>query len=435
MAINIREFLRRGPATSKEIQAATGLSQAGVSRQLQAMDSNIVRLTDSRPPRYALTCPAFGADDRLDLYMVDPHGNSVCVGVLRPLAHGGFFLKPGIGMPAILLGENRDGLYDGLPWFLDDLRPQGFIGRQIAAQMHAQDADFPADPRHWNSNHIGRYLISNGDDLSGNFKLGPLAHLRLRHPPVAVSTQAYPALAEQVLRGEVPGSSAGGEQPKFTAFSAELQAHVIVKFSPPGNDPLARRWRDILLTEYHATEVLHEQSWPAAETRLMEIEGRLFLESRRFDRSGMHGRMPMVSLQAADAEFTGLGSNWVRVMAALDKLGLVSRQHLIDVQLLWCFGRLINNTDMHLGNLSLAIEGDVFRLLPAYDMCSMGFAPKGGELLPFEFATPDLEREGFDSAIPELARRMARSFWLRLKADPRISDELRQFLQNNRLAE
>lgn len=47
---------------------------------------------------------------------------------------------------------------------------------------------------------------------------------------------------------------------------------------------------------------------------------------------------------------------------------------------------LINNTDTHLDNISFKTHNDGFSLLPIYDMCSMGFAPKSnGEVTPFAF--------------------------------------------------
>jgi len=190
----------------------------------------------------------------------------------------------------------------------------------------------------------------------------------------------------------------------------------------------ARRWCDILITEYHATEALRADEFPAAETRLVEREGRLFLESQRFDRMGEYGRMPMLSLQAVDAEFTGLGTEWPRVMDALYRKNLVSWQHVFDATFLWVFGRLINNTDMHSGNLSLSIEGDVFRLLPVYDMCSMGFAPKsGGEVMPYDFTPPDGSDFNFDEAGILGAKKRAHDFWERVAGDERISDEFRAF--------
>ena len=46
------------------------------------------------------------------------------------------------------------------------------------------------------------------------------------------------------------------------------------------------------------------------------------------------------------------------------------------VAVLWAFGVLIGNTDMHAGNLSfIADEACLFDVAPAYDMAPMAFAP------------------------------------------------------------
>lgn len=251
-----------------------------------------------------------------------------------------------------------------------------------------------------------------------------------RRKPAIVSDNQYPALAKSVMNGEIPGSFAGGEQPKFTAFCADSSSHVIVKFSPLGNNEIAGRWRDILITEYHAAKVIQGHNLPASETRLIEMDGRLFLESRRFDRSGEYGRMSMVSLQSIDAEFTGLGSTWPKVLDALFKKNLVSRQHVLDAECLWCFGSLINNTDMHLGNLSFAINDDVFSLLPIYDMCSMGFAPKsGGEVSPYEFVPHEPKIVNIDKKMTGFVKNMAHDFWDSVSKDNRISDEFKYYFE------
>jgi len=244
----------------------------------------------------------------------------------------------------------------------------------------------------------------------------------------------YPKLADDVMTGEVGGSSAGGEHPKFTAYSDERSAHVIVKFSPRGDNDVAHRWRDILITEYHASHVLNEHGLSAAETYLFEEDGRLFLESIRYDRSGEYGRSSMISLQSIDAEFLGSGGSWPQVIDGLFDLGLIGHFHHFDAKILWLFGRLINNTDMHLGNLSMGIDGGVFRLLPAYDMCSMGFAPKStGEVTPFTFVVPDSNVEGLDEDKASLAKNAARDFWNRVAGDERISSQFSEFLAKENL--
>ncbi len=431
MPLSVREYLERRPATSKEIQAVTGLSQRAVSRHLESMGASVIKLKRGRSYFYVVTCNAFGGNDALPLVIVDMHGSTDIVAIIRPLAHGGFYVEGAPGMSPLLLGESGDGLYDDLPYFLSDLAPQGFIGRQIAKEISEQSDDFPSDPRHWNSNHVGCYLMSNGDDLPGNFKFGTQARYRIRRKPVGTKSEDYPGLADEVMSGGIGSSSAGGEQPKFTSYCSERSAHVIVKFSPKENDTGARRWRDVLITEDIAAKTLLDHGLSAAVTDLFEEGDRLFLESIRFDRSGECGRASMLSLQCIDAEFVGSGGTWPQVIDGLYAQKLIGHFHQYDAKLLWLFGRFINNTDMHLGNLSMGIDGGIFRLLPVYDMCSMGFAPKSnGEVTPFAFERPEVEVEGLDEEKFNRAEKAAFDFWERVAKDESISDEFKAFLAN-----
>ncbi len=423
---SIKTFLERGPSTSKEIQSAIGLSQSTVSRMLKKMGDGIVQISDGRSVRYAATCNAFGGNDKLPIGMIDESGRTRLVAYLRPLTCGDFFFEPAVQKySSLLLGADRTGVYEDLPYFLLDLRPQGFLGRLIAKGIARQSDDFPVNPNAWNTNLIGRYLISNGDDLPGNFIFGEQQFLRVRRKPVAVSRNDYPQLAASAVKGEPPGSSAGGEQPKFTAFNAKQASHVIVKFSPMGDNEVAQRWKEILITEYHASRVLSDHGFFVATTTLFEMADRLFLETQRFDRVGEFGRLSLISLDMVDREFVGSGSNnWVRVMEDLYHQGLVNHLDFQRARELRCFGQLINNTDMHLGNLSLSIGAEEFGLLPVYDMCSMGFAPKIGEVPTFDFRL-DLQKADRDFKAVERVYEMAHEFWDNVLNDDRISDQFR----------
>jgi|GEM_PF-6952734 len=77
--------------------------------------------------------------------------------------------------------------------------------------------------------------------------------------------------------------------------------------------------------------------------------------------------------------------------------------------------------------LSLSIKDDKFHLLPAYDMCSMGFAPRSGEALPFEF-DPAFQDDTLDEERRKSVQTMAYDFWENLSEDDRISDEFRGYL-------
>lgn len=436
---DVAHYLASDRLTSKQLQAATELTQPAVSRQIQRLGERVVKLPNGRNPKYALTCSAFGANDNIPVLEMDRFGNYIVAADIRPLVTGGFFVNLREGGSPLLLGCNGTGIFDDLPYYLQDLRPQGFVGREIARALSEQTGLFPSDPTRWNSEHIGRFLLSNGHDLPGNLQFGQIELSRVRRKPTACSRDDYPDIANQISDGELAGSSVGGEQPKFTVYSEERSAHVIVKFSPAGESEIARRWRDILITEYHATEALHELNIPAAETELFEIDDRLFLESERFDRSGQYGRSSMISAQMADAEFVGNGADWPVVMKNLQELGFLSQQHYIDSCVLWEFGHLINNTDMHLGNLSLAMTGNVFSILPAYDMCSMGFAPIRGEVKKYTFAPSSIfSRLNCFNSDEDMQRHVlncARDFWERVRTDERISTEFQDFFSKGNPAE
>ncbi|MCI5137807.1 MAG: phosphatidylinositol kinase, partial [Candidatus Electrothrix sp. AR1] len=178
--IMLQEILSLGPATSKTLAAATGTPRSTVNRKLRAIGDAIIKFDKVRPPLYYAATEAFGEGNKIHLASVDPHGNTNLWGILRPLANGGFYLEPTPVAPKVLMGDEETGLYEGLPFFLDDLRPQGFIGRQIARDLNAQTDIFPPDPRDWNQEQIGRYLIANGDDLPGNLKIGRVALDRVK---------------------------------------------------------------------------------------------------------------------------------------------------------------------------------------------------------------------------------------------------------------
>ena len=85
MPLSIKEYLERGPSTSKEIQAATSLSQSSVARRLRGMGDTVVQIQEGRSIKYAATCNAFGVNDKIPLGMVDHLGNVSVVAYLRPL--------------------------------------------------------------------------------------------------------------------------------------------------------------------------------------------------------------------------------------------------------------------------------------------------------------------------------------------------------------
>lgn len=429
--MTVFDYLSSHISTNKELQIALGSNQKAIARQLHSLRDKIVKIPNGRSPKYALTTNAFGVDDKINLLEVDLYGKHTIIAVLRPLSAGGFFLETFHNTPKILLGEAKNGLFADLPFFLDDMRPQGFLGRRIAKEIRKKEADFSANPALWHTNQVGTYLLANNDDVKGNLKFG--TNLRMYQSFVYSTRADYSTLAQQTTSGNQPMSSIGGERPKFNTYCTEKNSHVIVKFSPQGDEAAARRWKDVLITEYHAAQTLKTANIGSAEVALIEADQRLFLESKRFDRQGEFGRSSMFSLLNIDAEFTGVGDDWVRALEGLYDKKILSDQDLHNGKILAAFGQSINNTDMHLGNLSLGIQGDLFTLLPIYDMCSMGFAPAAsGEVNALNWIPPTLVN--LDDNDITFVKKLAHIFWVSVEQDSRISPEFRLFIQENIIA-
>lgn len=426
--MNVKEFLETRIATSKEIQNSCGLTQRQVGLQIKKLANSVVRIPNGKSPLYALTCPAFGVGDYINIWEIDNFGKPSCIAALRPLKAGGYFVSEHHNMPKVFLGEARNGLFDDLPFFLRDMAPKGFLGKMIAENLAEIDDSFPSHLSDWKNEHIGRYLLANTDNSIGNLKFGNNATLNLRPSITKHYREDYLNLADDIIGNEVILSSAGGEQQKFTTYCENIHSHVLVKFSPKGDDTNARRWKDILITEHYASKAINESGFvTAAETEILEYGDRLFLESVRFDRSGEQGRRSMLSLSIIDAEFVGFGDNWVNSTRKLHEQGLLSSQDYINVEYLAVFAKMIHNTDTHLGNISFGTHRNGFALLPIYDMCSMGFAPKSnGEVTPFSFKLPETFKiKEVDLA---LVKQQAKSFWNSIAKDERISDEFREFI-------
>ena len=237
---------------------------------------------------------------------------------------------------------------------------------------------------------------------------------------------AYASMAVGASQGESPGSSAGGEQPKFTAYAdtGDGPKHVMVKFSEQLDSPVSQRWRDLLLAEHLALTTLHEAGVAAAQSAVLDYEGQRFLEIQRFDRVDTLGRKAVVSLAALDAEFVGAAHQpWPVVVKQLATQSVVTPQAAESTEVLWAFGVLIGNTDMHAGNLSfVSNHGRPYDIAPAYDMTPMAFAPSSSGKLPNTVYAITLHAS-VRNDLWRIALALAQSYLAALRACPGFSAE------------
>ncbi len=339
--------------------------------------------------------------------------------------------------------ESRDGWWDGLPYPLYDMRFQGFMGRQFARAEHHR-LGVSANPEEWSDDDVLHVLSSSGSDLSGSLIVGDPAYehwqARKSAPTKPLKARAlgraYGALAHQAIIDGVPGSSAAGEFPKFSALrelAGSDTPHVLVKFSGADGSPAVRRWADLLVCEHLALECAATlPGIQSARSRIVAHGGRTFLEVERFDRHGHFGRSRLAALTTLNAALIGDGSNdWAHLAHRFAQAGLIEPATVEHVRCLWWFGRLIANTDMHTGNLSFVPHG-VLTLAPTYDMLPMLYAPLPGGEVPTRSFEPSLPLPPLRSAWTT-ACQAAVLFWTRGSKDVRISEDFRRMCALNSL--
>jgi hypothetical protein len=426
-AERLLQRLDAGTASAVQLQAATGQSQPAVARQLRDLIARrlVIRMGTTRGARYARLRQVAGIGAQWPLRRIDAAGDIHTLGTLQALAAGEFLFD------AVAESFAWGGLTTGLPYFLQDQRPAGFLGRAVPQRY--PDLDLPQRVLDWNDDHYLRYLTQRGTDTVGDLILGDVAldgflAGQRRREAIAMEDRhtAYPQLAGEVLAGGLPGSSAHGEQPKFVALLGDHagQRHVIVKFSPPIHTAVGQRWSDLLVAEHLAHEVLSAAGMTAVRSRIERFGDQTFLEMDRFDRVARDGRLGITSLLAIDTHLYGRLDNWIAAATRLLNDGRIEAATLETVRLVATFGALIANPDRHFGNLAFHDNYDGrFALAPIYDMLPMLFAPEHDQVLARTFAPPDPSSDTLGAY--GRARALAEAYWQRCAQEARISGEFR----------
>ena len=455
MTTDIITTLRiNGRLQAGRLLKSLGISRATLMRLVRAADDQVIVRGSARRTTYAARRALRGSNTALPLYRVDERGDVQEIARLDLTYPDGCAAEFLADFNWPLDKDMQAGWFDGLPYPLNDMRPQGFLGRNFA-RHHAELLQVPADPTAWSDDHALHAMSLLGADLLGNLIVGEpacrqwLARLqdaRLGRSDMPVpehaAEQAYAKLAESAMSQGLGGSSAGGEFPKFAAirqFSDARVQHVLVKFSGSDDSAGTQRWADLLVCEHLASLTLPAHlGISAASSRIRCSAGRTFLEVERFDRHGLLGRSGLTSWSSLNAALFGLaGVPWPEAARQVVARGWLSDADAQQIALLWHFGQLIGNTDMHEGNLSFQpnTQDDQIRLRlsPAYDMLPMLYAPARGVELPTRSFAPKLplpaERAAWDRAASA-----ALAYWQMAAADHRISNGFRAISADNAVA-
>ena len=427
--VQLLAFLATGLYSTSDIQRRFSWSQPTISRVISRCKNRILVVGSARATRYTRLRDVRGLGGRFPVFKVDDRGDVDQIGELCAVANDRF-----VWLPTHTTPED----YPSLPWFVSDLRPDGFVGRAFVQLLH-EELNLPPRVLDWNEDHVLVALARRGEDCMGNLIVGQESlerYFRMTRRTVAPvregeEAELYARMAQAAMDGAPAGSSAGGEQPKFTAMVQRGDGieHVLVKFSSSVDTIEGRRWADLLICEHHALKIVQESGNCATQTRIIEGDGRVFLEARRFDRAAMFGRLPVISLRAVALQFFGCDS-WVDAAGQLHDDRRISAEDAASLRWLSVFGDLIANTDQHMGNVSLIMtDGRRFDLAPAYDVLPMYYRPRDSRV-PDALFNPPLTAPGaahaWDSALAA-----ASTFWERVSRDERISQPFREICAGN----
>ena len=434
------------PVPASRLVQQLGVTRPVLARLVAEAGDRVLRLGKARATTYVARADT-GAGSAWPLLRLRPDATLEELGTLHALRGERFQFvpegpRPNLSRPV----EGVAGHFPGLPWFLDDLRPQGFLGRTLAHRQGAR-LGVPEDLNRWGLRDTLLAITRTGGTGIGDLLLGraavDAALAELASPADAVERGQRPVRyaqwAQAALAGEDVGSSPGGEQPKFTAtvVGPEGRRAVLVKFAVPDPGQAAQRWADLLVCEHLALASLRQAGLPASRSELVDAGGHTCLEVARFDRTAdVLGRRGFVSLLALDAAFHGAGGHdWSLAAEWLVADGWIAADTAVQMARLHWFGRFIGNSDMHAGNLGFhLVDAGPLALAPAYDMLPMYLAPSRTGAVraatPVQPAAP--ERTGQFDHIGRAAE-AAIAFWESVAADTRIaSRELRRLALRNR---
>ena len=425
LEIALLRLFVNGPERAVQVCKLLEISQSTLSRLLSKSKNAIVKIGKGPSTIYALKKKIIALPEELIIYKISTTGEVSAFGTLIPVEGGKFF--------CCFAGTTQFQLFNDLPYFLDPMRAQGFLGKLVPKAF--PELQLPDDIRTWKSEHHLKYWVFKGADLPGDLIIGDesLAQYLLMAQENQIEenkcSEIYARLVQEQQQKYIPNSAAAGAQPKFICFR-EKNARVLVKYSPSIDSDVGRRWADLLMCEEIALKVCDELIFGAAETRIIATDKRVFLESLRLDRVGVLGRRSVFSLQTLDAEFVGELSGWRKVAKALKeqkKISAIDEEYIVALDM---YGELIANSDRHLGNLSCFASDDFssFKLAPVYDMLPMLFAPVDGQIVERKF-DPKLFIGSF--ALWNKAFAVALEFWSRASNHERISADFRKICHSS----
>jgi hypothetical protein len=207
--LSLLEYLNRGARSAAELGLALGVSQPTVSRLLVPLllERTVIRLGATRNARYARirAMPELGAS-HWPIYRVDSQGQAALWATLHMLMADQFLVVLHADASS---SKQSLALYDGLPYFLQDQRPAGFMGRNVPQRY--PELQLPQRVVDWTDAHYLRYLTQHGWDAVSDLIVGDMALDQfLRNTAIATAAAErlpHYAYQDHLLMAKIPSLS------------------------------------------------------------------------------------------------------------------------------------------------------------------------------------------------------------------------------------
>ena len=159
-AKHIRAMLRGGPAKAVTLAEGIRVSQPTISRTIKALGDEVISVGAARAVFYVLRDDA-RAHLQVPVFRVNEDGNVLREGLLVPVRPEGF----------VLLREVNRAHSEGLPWWIADALPQGYMGRAFA-KRYGQALGFSEQLSDWSDAQGLQSISQYGTDLPGDIIIG-----------------------------------------------------------------------------------------------------------------------------------------------------------------------------------------------------------------------------------------------------------------------
>lgn len=114
--------------------------------------------------------------DEYPLFRLRGDGSMERLGQVVPMPGDAFHVQVKAERPTLVCPPDGGdaGMFPGLPWYLDDLRPQGFLGRAYA-RRHTHALGLPLDRGHSHPRSLMKMLSRTGGTGQGDIVPGEAA--------------------------------------------------------------------------------------------------------------------------------------------------------------------------------------------------------------------------------------------------------------------